>query len=166
MRKISANYIFPVNGPQLKNGIITFQDDGTITELTDTKGQLKEISKLEFYNGVIVPGFVNCISNFDLSFLKNQISAENKIITVGNDKPESNKSTSILEELKILVNTYPEIPFYTILRWATLNGAKVLNIEKRYGSIEPGKKPGLNLIKNFNFASMNIQNNSYIEVLV
>ncbi len=59
MRKISANYIFPVNSPSLKNGIISIDDIGTIIEITNTKGQLRELSRMEFYNGVIIPGCVN-----------------------------------------------------------------------------------------------------------
>ena len=400
MRKISANYILPVNGPLLKNGIITIDNEGTITDIIDTKGQLKEIPVLEFYNGIIVPGFINSHCHIDLSHLKEQVPAgrgmfsffrqlkekrnslpehrheiiknadsemkrngivavgdisngdysfpiksnseiyyhtfieifgiddsktnklflqarelfekyysyfnnnsltnasinphssitvspllfqkifsdkkyneiisihnqeseneqflfssktgelydfmkkagadyswintsvnsslinilqflpdntktilvhnsyttENDIkfaekhftkdnlfwafcpgsnlyignklpdivafikynqnICIGTDSLASNKTLSILDELKILTNYYPDIPFQTLMKWATMNGAKALNIEKKYGSIEIGKKPGLNLIKNFDFQSMNIQNNSYIEVLV
>lgn len=58
MRRISADYILPVSGPPLKNGIIEFDDDGKILNVTDTHGDLKEISRLEYYNGVLVPGFV------------------------------------------------------------------------------------------------------------
>ncbi|MCB0579423.1 MAG: amidohydrolase family protein, partial [Phaeodactylibacter sp.] len=32
------------------------------------------------------------------------------------------------------------------LRWATLNGAEALGFEAELGSIEVGKKPGLNLL--------------------
>jgi cytosine/adenosine deaminase-related metal-dependent hydrolase len=34
-----------------------------------------------------------------------------------------------------------------VLQWATLNGAKALNIDDKYGSFEKGKQPGINLIK-------------------
>ncbi len=58
MRKISANRILPVSSPPLINGIITLDDSGRILELTDTGGNLREEPGLEFYNGIIVPGFI------------------------------------------------------------------------------------------------------------
>ncbi len=70
MRKISANYIFPVNSEPLKNGIVVINDNGEILDLIDTKGKLTESAGLEFYNGVIVPGFVNAHCHLELSYLK------------------------------------------------------------------------------------------------
>ena len=73
MRKISANYIFPVSGPPHKNGIVVVEKTGKILEVIDTGGDLREIAGLEFYNGIIVPGFVNTHCHLELSHLKNQI---------------------------------------------------------------------------------------------
>ena len=70
MRKISANYIFPVSGAPLKNGIVVLDSNNVIIDLIDTKGYLKEIANLEFYNGIIVPGFVNSHCHLELSHLK------------------------------------------------------------------------------------------------
>jgi hypothetical protein len=58
MRKISANYIMPVSSPPLRNGIVVIDDDGSILEVIDTGGRLRESSHLEFYKGMITPGFV------------------------------------------------------------------------------------------------------------
>ena len=58
MRKISANRILPVSSPPLKNGIITVDGDGRIMDLLDTGGMLREEPGLEYYSGLIVPGFV------------------------------------------------------------------------------------------------------------
>jgi len=70
MRKISANYIFPVSGAPLKNGIIVLDSNNVITDIIDTGGNLKEIANLEYYNGIIVPGFVNSHCHIELSHLK------------------------------------------------------------------------------------------------
>jgi hypothetical protein len=58
MRKIAASYIMPVSSPPLRNGIVVIDDDGIIREVIDTGGRLRESSNLEFYNGIITPGFV------------------------------------------------------------------------------------------------------------
>ncbi len=67
-------------------------------------------------------------------------------ITLGTDSLASNQRLSILSELITLNKHFPSIPLTTTIKWATLNGAKFLGIDERYGSIERGKKPGLNLI--------------------
>ena len=73
MRKIGANYIITGKGEVLKNSYIELDDDGTILDIVDTKGDLQEISGLEFYNGILVPGFVNTHTHIELSFLKNKL---------------------------------------------------------------------------------------------
>ena len=40
----------------LKRAIITTEDDGTIINIEDTLGDLKEKHSVEFYNGIIIPG--------------------------------------------------------------------------------------------------------------
>jgi hypothetical protein len=58
MRRIAADYIFPVSGPPLKNGIIEFDPQGRILSVTDTGSDFKETSRLEYYNGILVPGLI------------------------------------------------------------------------------------------------------------
>lgn len=74
MRKIAANFIFPVSKAPIKNGIIIVEDDGTIIDLIDNGGKLPEIAGLEFYNGIITPGFINAHCHIELSYLKNKFS--------------------------------------------------------------------------------------------
>jgi len=57
MRKIAANYIFPVCAAPIKNGVVVLDDTNTIVEIIDNDGVLVEAEKTEFYNGVLVPGF-------------------------------------------------------------------------------------------------------------
>lgn len=77
MRKISANYIFPLNGPPIKNGVIVLNDKDIIVEIYENS-DLKESEKLEFYNGVIVPGFVNAHSHLELAAFKNKLPEKSK----------------------------------------------------------------------------------------
>lgn len=77
-----------------------------------------------------------------LSFIE-----ENACVTIGTDSLASNHSLSVLDELKTITKHFPEIPLQTLLTWATKNGADFLGFD-HLGSIEKGKKPGLNLLKN------------------
>jgi cytosine/adenosine deaminase-related metal-dependent hydrolase len=75
MKYFSAQYIYTNSGPLIKRGIICIKDDGTIVSLENSGGTLHEKHSVEFFNGIIVPGFVNCHCHLELSFLKNEIHA-------------------------------------------------------------------------------------------
>ena len=72
---------------------------------------------------------------------------ENVRVTIGTDSLASNRTLSVLDELKTISKHYPHIPLQTLLLWATKNGADFLGFTQ-LGTIEKGKKPGLNLLKN------------------
>jgi cytosine/adenosine deaminase-related metal-dependent hydrolase len=76
----------------------------------------------------------------------NLFTSNNCAITLGTDSYASNWSLSIFDEIKTLYKHFPQIEWNDLLTYATLNGAKFLGIENKFGSIEKGKTPGLNLI--------------------
>ena len=77
-------------------------------------------------------------------------------IVLGTDSYSSNWQLSIAREIStVLASPYfsglpQKDALSTVLRWATINGAKALGIEKQYGSFEKGKRPGIALIENNN----------------
>ena len=70
----------------------------------------------------------------------------NARMTIGTDSLTSNWQLSVLEEMKTIQRFQSYIPFATLLKWATINGAEALGFEDTLGSIEIGKTPGLNLL--------------------
>jgi len=52
---------------------LVLDDKGFVVELIETKGKLKEQAGLEFYSGIVVPGFVNTHCHIEFSHLKNKI---------------------------------------------------------------------------------------------
>ena len=74
MKRFSAQYIITNSGPPLKRAIITTEDDGTILCIEDTGGNLEEKHSVEFHNGIIIPGFVNCHCHLELSHMKGSIA--------------------------------------------------------------------------------------------
>lgn len=71
-------------------------------------------------------------------------------IVVGTDSLSSNHQLSILAELKTIAKHFPGIPLDELLQWATLNGAKALQMDAMFGSFEKGKKPGVLVISQIN----------------
>lgn len=64
-------------------------------------------------------------------------------IVLGTDSLASNPTLSIADEMKTIRKNFPFIPLEEILRWATRNGARALEMENRLGSFEKGKEPGV-----------------------
>jgi aminodeoxyfutalosine deaminase len=69
MRKISAHLILDGRGKSYAKGILSVEEDGTIADIQDTQGVLDESASVEFFSGIIVPGFVNAHCHLELSHL-------------------------------------------------------------------------------------------------
>lgn len=87
-------------------------------------------------------------------------------IAIGTDSLASATTLSMLYHINLLLNNYPNITFAEILKWATLNGAEALQFAHKFGSIDIGKTPGLNLITHFDFNNMRPTANSTVKRLV
>ncbi|MEM9836432.1 MAG: amidohydrolase family protein [Bacteroidota bacterium] len=72
---------------------------------------------------------------------------QNAKVCLGTDSLTSNWQLSILEEMKTIQRYQSFISLETLLQWATLNGAEALGMADELGSIEVGKKPGLNVLQ-------------------
>ena len=68
-------------------------------------------------------------------------------IVLGTDSLASNHQLNILEEMKTLQQNFPHLKTATLLQWATINGAKALQMDNELGSFEKGKTPGIVLIE-------------------
>jgi cytosine/adenosine deaminase-related metal-dependent hydrolase len=71
-------------------------------------------------------------------------------IVLGTDSYSSNWQLNIASEVKTLTDNFPAIPLEIILRWATSNGAAVLNKTVSFGRFEKGMSPGLVLLETIN----------------
>ena len=96
----------------------------------------------------------------------NLLIEEGCTIVIGTDSLASNTNLSILEELKTLQFNYPDISIGDLILWATLNGAKALGEEERFGKIEPGKKPGLLILQNVDLQNMKLLPESFVTRLI
>ncbi len=79
MRKIAATYILTGYGKLVKNGILVCRDDGIVEKIIENTNSLKEQAGLEYYSGILVPGFVNVHCHLELSHLKGKINEKSGI---------------------------------------------------------------------------------------
>jgi cytosine/adenosine deaminase-related metal-dependent hydrolase len=82
----------------------------------------------------------NSLPSFDL-FLE-----QSKRICLGTDSLASNNALSIVKEANLLLQN-SSFSVEDVLRMMTINGARALNIDDRFGKLIPGRNPGLNLIE-------------------
>ena len=96
----------------------------------------------------------------------NLLTEEGCVIVIGTDSLASNPKLSILEELKTLQLNFPLLSLEDLISWATVNGARALGEEDRFGIIEPGKKPGLLLLQNADLINMKLLPDSFVTRLI
>ena len=73
MRKIAATYVFPGTTSPIKNGILVCDDEGTVIDILDRGNAFREEAGVEFYSGIVTPGFVNAHCHLEFSHLQNKI---------------------------------------------------------------------------------------------
>ncbi|NNE25800.1 MAG: amidohydrolase family protein [Saprospiraceae bacterium] len=77
MRFISADYIFPITGEIIPNGVVVM--NGQKVEKVTTRAELGT-ADIEKFNGIILPGFVNTHCHLELSHMKGLTQTGTKLI--------------------------------------------------------------------------------------
>lgn len=196
MRKIAATYIFSLVQSPIKYGIIVCENDGTIVDIIN-KGELfKEEAGVEFYSGIIVPGFVlqNCnLQNHDkISNRKMWAEGISLAADTANSTyvvPEKNgckiqeftvplgiedslkfssleQNTSFINRLLLFQENNKHLQLHDLLKVVCQKGAKQLGFNSELGCFEVGKSSGINLISAIDFQQMKLTSNSKVKRLV
>lgn len=111
MRRFSANYVFPVSSPPIRNGIVEVDDNNTIVNIYKPEKNTSELHSTKFYNGIIIPGFVNCHCHLELSHLRNKIPQKTGIagfvesITKNRNTNPNDIDSAIKHSLEEMVET-------------------------------------------------------------
>ncbi|MBT3417665.1 MAG: amidohydrolase family protein [Flavobacteriales bacterium] len=68
MRYLSANYLFPLHISPIKEGVLQISDEGEIVNIFRNRSEVLQY-KLEIFEGILCPGFVNAHCHLELSHL-------------------------------------------------------------------------------------------------
>jgi len=78
-------------------------------------------------------------------------------ICIGTDSLASNHQLCVLSELITLKKNFQHLQWEDMLRWATMNGARALDMQNIIGSFEEGKQPGIVNIRNLDSEQPQVQ---------
>ena len=78
MRKITANYIFPISSEPIKNGVVIIDDSGKILAVDERAKH--DDGELEKHRGIITPGFINTHCHLELSHMKGKVDTGTGLI--------------------------------------------------------------------------------------
>jgi hypothetical protein len=164
-RKLSSNFIFSSHIGFFKNGILVLDKNNTVVDLIDTGGDLREEANLEFYNGILSPGFINSQVGRD-SYSGDLLFYNFPEQNVDNWNPGQDENIIVFKKILHFQIKYPQENLFDLLSWGTIYGAKTRNAEMKFGSFENGKNPGVNLIENANLKTLKLTVKSNLRILI
>ncbi|MFW0718066.1 amidohydrolase family protein [Pedobacter sp. N23S346] len=80
LKYLSADWVFPVSTPPIKNGVVSVNIGGTIQEILSEATAQQLNLPIEKYKGAIVPGFVNTHCHLELSHMLGQIPEQTGLV--------------------------------------------------------------------------------------
>ncbi len=78
MRKITADWVFPIASKPIENGVVITDDHGKILSIESRKDY--NINDLEVHKGLLIPGFVNTHCHLELSHMKGKVNTGTGLI--------------------------------------------------------------------------------------
>ncbi len=78
MRKITADWLFPISSEPIENGVIIVDNQGKILKI-DTQDN-HDAASLEHFKGALVPGFINTHCHLELSHMKGKVATGTTLI--------------------------------------------------------------------------------------
>ena len=144
---------FPITGKtSLQSCLPHFNNKQRVILVHNTFTSQDDISFAQGYANEHLAGLHFCLCINANLYIENKVPPiellmkNNSEIVLGTDSYSSNWQLSIASEIKTIKEKHPQIPLPTILKWATSNGAKALEVDDDLGSFTKGKTPGVLVI--------------------
>jgi len=159
MMKIDNTHHQPTGKSSLRSYFNKLQKakNAILVHNTFIKQEDVDYVKLETQNSKLKTYFCLCVNAN--KYIENalppiEMFRKNKCaIVLGTDSLASNWSLNILDEINTIRKSFPLIRLEETLQWATMNGARALDIDDQFGSFERGKRPGVVLINEGDFSA-------------
>jgi aminodeoxyfutalosine deaminase len=78
MKKITADWVYPIASEPIKNGVVILDDNGKILAVDQRKNH--DLASLDIRKGTITPGFINTHCHLELSHMKGMVATGTTLI--------------------------------------------------------------------------------------
>lgn len=109
LRYLSADYIFPVSSEPVRDGVVVLNESGEVMDLLNPNPGISIPGKIEHYQGIIVPGFVNSHCHLELSHLHGKIPEGTGLVSFV--KAVISQRTADHEEVLMAMKTHDQLMF-------------------------------------------------------
>ncbi len=146
---IDNSFFVPTSKSSLQSYIGKMEDARNVLLVHNTFSSEEDIASVQQLASKLLQPTFFCLCPNANQYIENAmppldvLRKYNAAIVLGTDSLASNWSLSIVDEIKTLRKHFPLVPLEEMLQWATINGAKALQMDKKLGSFEKGKKPGI-----------------------
>jgi len=169
MRKISSHYYLRPDGELGKRPIIQLNDEGRIVNVREAGDNFKEETSLEYYPGIIIPGFVASLSEVnpaDVKRLKAQAKA-NGVLRLKENTNVLSSDDYIRAWHSLLKYEKTENTLFSLKNYLSEHTGKAAKIlgESEWGVICEGAKPGILVLQNIDLRSFTLTPNSSFRLI-
>ncbi|TRX72025.1 hypothetical protein [Carboxylicivirga sp. M1479] len=165
MRKVSAHYYLRSDGSFGKRPIISLDCDGRIASVVEKGDDFKEEPSLEYYPGILIPGFVASIGRASKSLSKLvivngvlRLQQESELLS----SEEYLKPWEILKQLSTASSSEYTLGHYLLKH--TFQAAQLLE-QAEWGVLRAGANPGLLVLQNIDLRNMALSPQSSFKII-
>ncbi|MCU4157893.1 hypothetical protein J1N10_18105 [Carboxylicivirga sp. A043] len=164
MRKISAHYYLKPDGTLGKRPIIELDEVGTIIHIRELGDAFKEEPGLEYFPGILIPGFVASIEKYDLQ-VKTQAKVNGVLrIKEGEAVLDKWKYRSAWETIQEDLKAGENKVLLTCIMKYTFEAAKILK-ESKWGVLEEGANPGILILQNIDLRTLSLTDKATFKII-
>ncbi|OIR05413.1 melamine deaminase [mine drainage metagenome] len=166
LMNINNSFFNPTGKSSLQSHLPKFKNAKNVLLVHNTFIKDGDIQFINFLSKQNHQQFFCCLCVNANTYIENTLPPVEKLrqhqisITIGTDSLASNTGLSILDEVKKISQHFSSIPVHELLQWATINGAKALQMEDHLGSFDKNKKPGVVLIDGLKNGNISNQSNA------
>lgn len=156
MMKLDSSFFKPTGKSSLQSYLHKLDGAENVLLVHNTFIKEEDIRAVNFSSKATGQQFYYCLCVKANTYIENALPPvdllrqHNCNITIGTDSLASNWRLSVLDEIKTIRQHFSFIPTVELLQWATINGARALQMDDRLGSFEKGKQPCIVLIDGLN----------------
>lgn len=156
MRKITAHYYLKQDGTFGKRPVVHLGDDGYILKVRELGEHFSEEPNLEYFPGILIPGFVASIESKRLTDLKNKCLVNGVIrLKIDNDELDVEFLEAWSSVKQTMSNQTGEKELGSCLRKYTYLAAQAIG-ESEWGVIKEGARPGLLILQNIDLRDFSL----------